>query len=197
MAPVFGSRHSPLSLARPHGPLAATVPLFGLGSHLLISHVPVALASKLKPWMWNVHTCGSFSMTDLSSPAPSWILTVPLLPAGSAYAGPAERSKSATAATNVRIPVGLRIGVASSLMGPRARISAYANEHGALHRRRPRATVARRYARYRENAPDDRPLFGPGRTRTGRKFKGGLAGSPRGHGCVLDLGQRRARRPLG
>src|SRR5205814_5448409 len=115
MAPAFGSRHSPLALAGPHEPLAATVPLFSLGSHLLISHVPVARASKLKPWMWNVQTCGSFSMTDRSSPAPSWILTVPLLPPGSALAGPAERSRSATAATNVRIPVGLRIGVASSL----------------------------------------------------------------------------------
>src|SRR2546430_17671821 len=115
MAPAFGSRHSPLALAGPHEPLAATVLLSPVGSHALICHVPVALASKLKPWMRNVHTCGSFSMTDLSSPAPSWILTVPLLPAGSAYAGPAERSKSATAATSVRIPVGLRIGVASSL----------------------------------------------------------------------------------
>src|SRR6266487_20680 len=47
--------------------------------------------------MWNVHTCGWLRVTGLGSPAPSWILTVPLFPGGAAGSAAACASARAGA----------------------------------------------------------------------------------------------------
>src|SRR6266566_6974786 len=118
MAPAFGSRQLPLVSAGPHVPLYVPPPV---GDQPSMRQVPLAPPSKLKPWMWNMQTCGSFASTGLLSPAPSWIFTSPLFPGGSAYAGLTARNRSASAAMSPTTPVDLRMEKASSISdsGPR------------------------------------------------------------------------------
>jgi hypothetical protein len=59
---------------------ASTTDRSPVGGQDLTSNVSAWPASKNSAWIWKVHTCGSFLVTGLGSPAPSWILTVPLLP---------------------------------------------------------------------------------------------------------------------
>src|SRR6266567_11761 len=106
MAPAFGSRQLPLVSAGPHVPLYVPPPV---GDQPSMRQVPLAPPSKLKPWMWNVQTCGAFASTGLLSPAPSWIFTSPLFPGGSAYAGLTARNRSARAAMSPSTPVDLRM----------------------------------------------------------------------------------------
>src|SRR6476661_6491214 len=61
-----------------------------VGGQDWIHQVPACPGSEKKKWRWNPQpTCGSFWMIGSVSPAPSWILTVPLLPGGAANVGPA------------------------------------------------------------------------------------------------------------
>jgi len=46
----------------------------------VITQVSVCPESKLNACMWNVQTIGSFCVMGSGSPAPSWILIVPLFP---------------------------------------------------------------------------------------------------------------------
>src|SRR6266849_6987354 len=104
-------------------------------------HVPLAPASKLKPWMWNVHTCGSFALIGSFSVEPSWILTVPLFPGGSPQAefAPAVAKNSRAMLNRIaRYPAALRIRRIFSLpfsIGPvvRAPRKRGGCEHGSIH----------------------------------------------------------------
>src|SRR6266699_2872269 len=73
-----------------------------VGCQDLISNVTVWPASKKSACTWNVQTCVSSLVTGLGSPAPSWILTVPLLfwpPAANAsWATPKAAARTATTA---------------------------------------------------------------------------------------------------
>src|SRR5882724_3753181 len=107
--------------------------------------VPLAPPSKLKPWMWNVQTCGSLACSGLLSPAPSWIFTSPLFPGGSAYAGLTASNRRASAAMSPRTPVDLRIGMGllDLLAGP-GPLNGMASEHAVFQPKGPSATGATR-----------------------------------------------------
>src|SRR5207248_8447633 len=72
----------PVPSAAPHEPLTVEVPATFAPPCGLIDHVPLELASKWKPEMWNTHPgFGSLSMYASGSFSPM-ILIVPFLPAG-------------------------------------------------------------------------------------------------------------------
>jgi hypothetical protein len=88
-----------------------------VGDHRSIRHQPLDCESKLKPWIWKTHTCGSFFMIGSASPGSSWIFTVPLNPGGLLLLPPpvaaagldAANTRRARPVMKVRTPDALRI----------------------------------------------------------------------------------------
>lgn len=113
-------RQSPFPSAGPQFS-AMTVPVLlpGSGAQPSMRHHPVAWASKLKPWMWKLQTCGSFFLIGSASPGSSWIFTVPLNPGGLLLLPPpvaaigldAANTKRARPVMKVRTPDALRISL--------------------------------------------------------------------------------------
>ena len=97
-----------------------------VGAHLSIRHQPVECESKLNPWMWKMHTCGSFRLMGSASPGSSWIFTVPLnpgalllLPPPVAAAGVAAvNTRRARPVMKVRTPDALRIDCLLRISAP-------------------------------------------------------------------------------
>jgi hypothetical protein len=107
---------SPWLSAGPHvSIIAAPLPV---GAHRSIRHHPVEWESKLKPWIWKLHTWGSFCLIGSASPGSSWIFTVPLnpfallllLPPVAAAGLDAANTRRARPVMKVRTPDALRIG---------------------------------------------------------------------------------------
>ena len=72
------------------------------GDHSWISQVPDCSGSLKKKCRWNVQTCGSLRTMGSVSVAPSWILTVPLLP-GVSFESADAGANSATATRAVAV----------------------------------------------------------------------------------------------
>src|SRR5439155_18469615 len=91
--PLAGQRNSPVEFVS-YVPDRTTEPS-PVGGQERIHQLPLWNGSAKKKCRWNVHTCGSFLMTGSVSVAPSWILTVPLLPGGAARATLADSANTA------------------------------------------------------------------------------------------------------